>query len=229
MASTVLHLRSESKPLEQRSACNSLVKTPEPCLLTTYSDSNNNKTSTGSRIHRERRKKPQTHIWWWRVWGRRGNIGAWKLLGQYPERSYHCRFERALSRWLEVAFWVHLSTMHTLVSPANSIAKFPVPLHHAQIQFGHCYKQQANWVPYLSRFARGGGTLYDIEFLTDPSGKRVAAFGYYAGYAGAAIALLAWAHQLAHPEIPLPSIPKYPSQSAVVHSVKTTVSSAISN
>lgn len=119
--------------------------------------------------------------------------------------------------------------MHTLLSPANSAAKFSVPLHHAHIQFGHCYKQQANWVPYLSRFARGGGTLYDIEFLTDPSGKRVAAFGYYAGYAGAAIALLAWAHQLAHPEIPLPSIPKYPSQSAVVHSVKTAVSSAIFN
>lgn len=118
---------------------------------------------------------------------------------------------------------------HTLVSPANSAAKFSVPLHHAHIQFGHCYKQQANWVPYLSRFARGGGTLYDIEFLTDPSGKRVAAFGYYAGYAGAAIALLAWAHQLAHPEIPLPPIPKYPSKSAVVHSVKTAVCSAISN
>ena len=119
--------------------------------------------------------------------------------------------------------------MHRLVNLPNSATGFSVPLHHAHIQFGHCYKQQANWIPYLSRFAHGGGTLYDIEFLTDPSGKRVAAFGYYAGYAGAAIALMAWAHQLAHPETPLPSIPKYPSQSAVVSAVKTALSSAVSN
>lgn len=56
--------------------------------------------------------------------------------------------------------------------------------------------------------------LYDIEFLTDSSGRRVAAFGYYAGFAGAVIALLAWAHQLTNPKIPLPSVipSDYPSQ-----------------
>lgn len=118
---------------------------------------------------------------------------------------------------------------HSLVSSANSAIECPVPLHHAHVQFGHCYKKQANWASYLSRFARGGGTLYDIEFLTDPSGRRVAAFGYYAGYAGAAIALLAWAYQLEKPDTPLPSVPKYPSESAVVDAVKTALSSAISN
>ena len=57
--------------------------------------------------------------------------------------------------------------------------------------------------------------LYDIEFLTDSSGRRVAAFGYYAGFAGAAIALLSWAHQLTNPKIPLSSVipSDYPSQS----------------
>lgn len=57
----------------------------------------------------------------------------------------------------------------------------------------------------------------------------MAAFGYYAGYAGAAIAFLAWAHQLANPESFLPSIPKYSSQSAVADSVKNALSFAISN
>ena len=48
--------------------------------------------------------------------------------------------------------------------------------------------------------------LYDIELLTHPPatpetlGKRVAAFGYYAGFAGAAIALLAWAHPADQPD-----------------------------
>lgn len=57
--------------------------------------------------------------------------------------------------------------------------------------------------------------LYDIEFLTDPEGRRVAAFGYHAGFAGTAIALLAWAHQLTNPKTPLPSVipSDYPSQS----------------
>lgn len=101
------------------------------------------------------------------------------------------------------------------------------PLHHAHIQFGHCFKDQEHWDRYLSRFARGGGTLYDLEFLTDASGKRVAAFGYHAGYAGAAIAILAWSHQLAHPDTLLPAIPSFSSQHAVVDSVTTSLSSSI--
>ena len=41
----------------------------------------------------------------------------------------------------------------------------------------------------------GGGALYDLEYLTDNSGRRVAAFGYWAGFAGAAVALKCWAAQ----------------------------------
>ncbi|KAF9459844.1 hypothetical protein BDZ94DRAFT_1224023 [Collybia nuda] len=69
------------------------------------------------------------------------------------------------------------------------------PLPHTHIYFGHCYKQQAGWTLLLSRFQRGNGTLYDLEFLTHPNGRRVAAFGFYAGYTGAAIGALAFAAQ----------------------------------
>ena len=48
----------------------------------------------------------------------------------------------------------------------------------------------------LRSFARGGGTLLDLEFLQDDRGRRVAAFGYHAGFAGAALALETWAWQL---------------------------------
>lgn len=101
------------------------------------------------------------------------------------------------------------------------------PLHHAHVHFGHCFKRQEHWNLYLDRFARGGGTLYDLEFLTDASGKRVAAFGYHAGYAGAAIAILAWAHQLAHPETPLQAIPNFPNQYAVVDTVANSLLSSV--
>jgi saccharopine dehydrogenase (NAD+, L-lysine forming) len=108
-----------------------------------------------------------------------------------------------------------------------TLLSHPVPLVHSHIQFSHCYKGQEGWATYLDRFVRGGGILYDIEFLTDASGKRVAAFGYYAGYAGAAVSLLAWAHQLKHPGTPCPSLSAYPSDKAIVNDVKNAVANAI--
>lgn len=69
------------------------------------------------------------------------------------------------------------------------------PLQHSHIQFAHCFKRQGGWSKVLARFARGGGSLYDLEFLTDEQGRRVAAFGFYAGFAGAAAGILAFAAQ----------------------------------
>lgn len=69
------------------------------------------------------------------------------------------------------------------------------PLPHTHIQFAHCYKQQAGWSNVLARFYKGGGTLYDLEFLADDQGRRVAAFGFHAGFAGAAAGALAFAAQ----------------------------------
>jgi saccharopine dehydrogenase (NAD+, L-lysine-forming) len=69
------------------------------------------------------------------------------------------------------------------------------PLSHRHIMFGHAYKGQPAGHVLLRRFAAGGGTLYDLEYLVDETGRRVAAFGYWAGFAGAAIALKCWAAQ----------------------------------
>lgn len=69
------------------------------------------------------------------------------------------------------------------------------PLRHRHIMFGHAYKGQHSGVALLQRFKAGGGTLYDLEYLVDETGRRVAAFGYWAGYAGAAITLKCWAAQ----------------------------------
>lgn len=69
------------------------------------------------------------------------------------------------------------------------------PLHHQHIMFGHAYKGQPAGRRLLDRFNEGGGTLYDLEYLTDSQGRRVAAFGYWAGFAGAAVTILDWAAQ----------------------------------
>lgn len=69
------------------------------------------------------------------------------------------------------------------------------PLGHRHIMFGHAYKGQPAGQVLLRRFRAGGGVLYDLEYLVDPAGRRVAAFGYWAGYAGAAVSLKCWAAQ----------------------------------
>lgn len=66
------------------------------------------------------------------------------------------------------------------------------PLPHRHIMFGHAFKQQPAGRRLLDRFVAGGGTLYDLEYLTDDQGRRVAAFGYWAGFVGAAMAFRCW-------------------------------------
>lgn len=76
----------------------------------------------------------------------------------------------------------------------------PAALRHRHVFFGHAYKGQPGAARLLSRFAEGGGTLLDLEYLADDSGRRLAAFGFWAGYIGAALAVL---HHRGRLETPL--------------------------
>ena len=68
-------------------------------------------------------------------------------------------------------------------------------LPHRHIMFGHAYKGQSEAERFLARFAQSGGALYDLEFLVDEQGRRVAAFGYWAGFVGAALTFKTWVAQ----------------------------------
>ncbi len=68
-------------------------------------------------------------------------------------------------------------------------------LVHRHIMFGHAFKGQPAGQALLRRFRDGGGRLLDLEYLTDDRGRRLAAFGHWAGFAGAAVSLKAWAAQ----------------------------------
>ncbi|MHC4406327.1 MAG: Rossmann-fold NAD(P)-binding domain-containing protein [Planctomycetota bacterium] len=61
------------------------------------------------------------------------------------------------------------------------------PLAHDHIYFAHAYKEQCGWQDLLGRFVKGGSKLYDLEYLVDANKRRVAAFGYWAGFAGCAV------------------------------------------
>jgi saccharopine dehydrogenase (NAD+, L-lysine forming) len=65
----------------------------------------------------------------------------------------------------------------------------PEDLAHTHVYFAHAYKGQEGADAVLDRFRRGGGELLDVEYLT-VDGKRVVAFGFWAGYVGAALAVL---------------------------------------
>ncbi|GMG39432.1 unnamed protein product [Ambrosiozyma monospora] len=103
------------------------------------------------------------------------------------------------------------------------------PLVHEHIQFAHCYKHQAGWEDVLSRFPNGDGVLYDLEFLENDKGRRVAAFGFYAGFAGAALGLQDWAFKQLHSDKEnLPGVTPYPNEDLLIADVKKDLSRAVS-
>ncbi|MGI5499278.1 saccharopine dehydrogenase [Lentzea sp. CA-135723] len=89
----------------------------------------------------------------------------------------------------EAGSWVD-APQDTVVIGLKELPEDPPELRHRHIFFGHAYKQQEGAERLLRRFDAGGGVLLDLEYLTDDSGRRLAAFGYWAGYVGAALAVL---------------------------------------
>ncbi len=88
--------------------------------------------------------------------------------------------------------WVN-APLDAVICGLKELPADGTPLGHRHVMFGHAYKGQADGAELLERFRVGGGTLLDLEYLTHANGRRVAAFGVWAGFAGAAVSLLAWA------------------------------------
>ncbi len=84
----------------------------------------------------------------------------------------------------------------TFIFGLKELPENAAPLRHRHIMFGHAFKGQPAGRSLLDRFKAGGGTLLDLEYLIDAQGQRVVAFGYWAGFAGAAVALRCWMAQL---------------------------------
>ncbi|GKT64592.1 saccharopine dehydrogenase [Colletotrichum tofieldiae] len=178
MASTILHLRSETKPLEHRSA---LTPTTTKALI-----------EAGYTVNVERS----------------------------PVRIFDdAEFEAVGANLVEEGSWEKAPADHIIVG-LKELEEKEFPLKHVHVTFLHVYKGQGGFEKTLGRFPRGGGTLLDLEFLTNETGRRVAAFGYHAGFSGAALALENWAWQLTHPGQSFPSVESYPNEDALIADVK---------
>lgn len=101
------------------------------------------------------------------------------------------------------------------------------PLRHKHIFFAHCFKNQGGWRELLHRFDVGKGTILDLEFLNDDNGKRVAAFGYMAGFAGSAVGIDVWCHQKIHGSKKSYGVIKpYPNEDALIKYTKERLAAA---
>lgn len=128
---------------------------------------------------------------------------------------------------VESQSWIHAPLDTFIVG----LKELPLPnekpgitfeLKHKHILFAHCYKNQSGWKETLSRFTTGKGELLDLEFLTFDDGKRVAAFGKEAGYAGMALGVLIWAFQQVHGfKTPFPSVKPYNFKSELINDIKS--------
>jgi saccharopine dehydrogenase (NAD+, L-lysine-forming) len=98
------------------------------------------------------------------------------------------------------------------------------PLRHRHILFGHAFKGQPDGQDLLARFKAGGGTLYDLEYLVDETRRRVAAFGYWAGFVGAALSTAAWAAQ--HHGSMMEAVTTWPDQATLVADIKARLTKA---
>lgn len=107
-----------------------------------------------------------------------------------PRRCFPVsEYEAAGCRVAEEGAWVD-APGDAIVLGLKELPDEPATLRHTHVFFGHAFKKQPGAERLLRRFRDGSGTLLDLEYLVDGTGRRLAAFGYWAGYLGAALAVL---------------------------------------
>jgi saccharopine dehydrogenase (NAD+, L-lysine-forming) len=107
-----------------------------------------------------------------------------------PQRVFPAEaYEQVGCRIAEPGSWV-TAPRDAVIVGLKELPDEPAALVHRHLFFGHAYKGQPGAEALLRRFLAGGGTLLDLEYMADEDGRRLVAFGYWAGYLGAALALL---------------------------------------
>ncbi len=88
--------------------------------------------------------------------------------------------------------WITEAPLDATIFGLKELEQESFALKHRHIHFAHVYKNQEGAKDFLGRLYRGGGKLFDLEYLVDGKGKRVSAFGVWAGFTGAALGLDLW-------------------------------------
>lgn len=111
-----------------------------------------------------------------------------------PTEDYHS----AGAAIAETGSWVDAPD-DVVVVGIKELPDEPAALRHTHVYFAHAFKGQSDAAQTLGRFGAGGGRLFDVEYLIDDQARRVVAFGYWAGYVGAALGVLHLAGTLKTP------------------------------
>jgi saccharopine dehydrogenase (NAD+, L-lysine forming) len=101
-------------------------------------------------------------------------------------------YEAAGCEMVDAGGWMNNPPADALILGLKELPDEPAVINNHHILFAHAYKEQAGWKETLTRFVKGGADLLDIEYMTLENGMRYVAFGYRAGYMGAALSLLHW-------------------------------------
>ncbi|WP_328751765.1 saccharopine dehydrogenase [Streptomyces sp. NBC_00285] len=129
--------------------------------------------------------------------------GATLTVEESPQRIFPTEAYAAVGCAVAPAgSWVSRAPQDAVVVGLKELPDEPDTLTHRHLFFGHAYKEQPGALELLRRFAAGGGALLDLEYLVDDHGRRLAAFGYWAGYLGAALAVLQHRGRLTAPLAP---------------------------
>lgn len=124
---------------------------------------------------------------------------GYKVTVEKSEQSifHHDEYSNVGAEIVEDSSWID-APLDAYILGLKELPESNEPLKHKHIYFAHAYKNQNGWKELLNRFKEGNGKLYDLEFLTDQNGRRVAAFGHWAGFAGAGVGALIWAYYKKH-------------------------------
>jgi len=117
-------------------------------------------------------------------------------------------YEKAGCTMEDTGSWAALEKDdNLLIVGLKELAQDTFPIVNKHTYFAHVFKGQEGWQDVLERYSKGGGVIYDYEFLNNPEGKNVGAgMSPFAGFVGCAVAVRNWCHQQLNPGVPLAAV-----------------------
>ena len=140
------------------------------------------------------------------------------VVEKYEHRVFSDReYEQAGARLTDES-WPQAPT-EAIILGLKELNEDCFPIRHRMVYFSHTFKGQHGAKDVLKRYATGGGEIFDLEFLTDARGARVAAFGYWAGYVGAALAVMGYSYFKNNP-FPFPALKHFRNKEALITRIR---------
>jgi len=129
-------------------------------------------------------------------------------------------YEKVGCNIVEEGSWITNAPKEAIILGLKELPENLTSITHHHVYFAHCYKNQLGWQDLLRKFIQGNGLLWDLEFLVDENGRRVAAFGRSAGFIGMALGIKQWCEQKLYNNKILGPLNSYPNSQILVNEVK---------